>query len=200
MNPPLKTVALLARRPGLNVLTEALSGNSNIDLISVFTHSKLPKADGGGARPEFSDYEEVCQRLGVPLQPLDYPEAKNLDDYLPNEAIDLLVALSWRFVVLPKTLERLRLGSINLHRGALPAYSGAEPVRRAIEAGESRVAITAHQMAEEIDAGPVIASVWMDIEPQPANLDSAGYAEVIKTKLEPLYAPLCQEAIAALMA
>ncbi len=185
---PMRTVALLGRDTGLAVLQGALFDNEKIDLTGVFTHGKLPKAEGGGTRPELAVYQELCEQRGVPLGVLDPPEARRIEDYLP-ENIDLLVVLSWRFILTPAALRMPSMGGINLHRGELPKYAGAEPVRRAIEAADTHVAITAHKMIAEVDMGGEIARVWLDCASQPVA--------TIKQRLTGLYAPLARLAIDA---
>lgn len=196
---PLNTVALLARPPGLLVLRDALLDNPKVHLTQVFTHGRLPSAEGGGIRSELEDYRQLCEGAGVPLSVLDLPEARSLQDHLPEGRIDLLVSLSWRCLLSPLVLSRIGTASINLHRGALPAYAGAEPVRRALEAGETRVAITAHGMVEEVDAGPVLGVVWLDVE-RSASDTMELLTERTKARLEPLYAPLARLAIDSVVA
>jgi methionyl-tRNA formyltransferase len=196
---PFRTVALLGRDGGLALLRDGLLRNNLVDLVGVITHGKLPKAEGGGARPEMQLYESVCAESNVPLTVLDGSEAKQLEKHLPRD-LDLLVVLSWRFILAPAVFKTPRLGALNLHRGALPEFAGAEPVRRAVEAGETRTAITAHKMVEKVDMGPEVARVWLDLPPPPPNTVSAEYAEVIKKKLLGLYGSLARTAIKALAA
>jgi methionyl-tRNA formyltransferase len=188
----LRAVALLARMPGLLVLREALLRNPAIEVSAVYTHGRAPKAEGAGARPELEEFRADCAEHGVRLTVLDGHDARDLESRLPLEPFDLMVSLSWRFILPRAVLARARVANINLHRGALPEFRGAEPVRRAIEAGERRVAITAHRMIEEVDAGPVVATVWHDIETLPAGTSAAAYAETVKAELLPLYAPLAR--------
>jgi methionyl-tRNA formyltransferase len=196
---PLRTVALLAREPGLAVLRGALLDDPHLDLIAVATHGRLPRAEGGGPRREAEEYRRLLDPRGVPLLVADPPQSRDLGRLLPERA-DLLISVSWRSLVLTDVLDRFDVGAINLHRGALPAYGGAEPVRRAIEAGETRMAITAHHMTPEIDQGAEIARVWLDIPPMRAAVLAADYAEDVKAAMVPLYAPLARLAIAAIVA
>lgn len=178
------------------MLKDALLDNERIELLGVITHGRLPKAEGGGVRPELAAYEAICSEHRIPLRVLDFPEAHRVEDVLPDD-FDLLVVLSWRFILRPAALNKPRIGGINLHRGELPAYAGAEPVRRAIEAEETRTAITAHWLAEVIDMGPEIARVWLDMPPPAAAMPSAEHAETVKARLSGLYAPLARLAIEA---
>lgn len=192
---PYQTIALLGREPGILVLENALLNNPLINLAAVYTHGLLPKKEGGLPRPELSHYINICQSAKIPLHILDLPEAKQLELYLPNEAFDLLIVLSWRCILPKQILEKPKVASINLHRGDLPKYKGAEPVLRAINAGETSISITAHHITEELDAGPIIATATMDILPCPNNMSTPDYAEKIKRDLYPLYAPLARSSI-----
>ena len=195
---PFRTVALLAREPGLLVLKDALLNNPLVRLLEVFTHGSLPKREGGAQRPELKSYESECKAAGIPLRVLDLPEARNLERYLPGESFDLMLALSWRYILSKNVLDRPTAGAINLHRGELPKFKGAEPVRRAIEAGATSVSITAHRMTEELDSGPIVATVSIEMPPLPANITAEDYAEKIKVALYPLYAPLARLSILSL--
>ncbi len=196
---PFRTAALIGRDAGLALLRDGLLENDLIDLVGVFTHGMLPKAEGGEMRPELPDYKSLCAEHNINLTVLDGAEAKSIEAYLSDD-LDLLVVLSWRFILAPAALQNPKLGALNLHRGALPEFAGAEPVRRAIEAGKTRAAITAHKMVEQVDMGPEVARVWLDIPPLPPGVSSAEHAEVIKKRLLPLYAPLARTAIKTLAA
>jgi methionyl-tRNA formyltransferase len=193
---PLRTIALLARDPGLLVLRDALLGNPMVDLLGVYTHGKLTKAEGGGRRPELDGFIELCRNAGVPLDVMEMSGAGKLAEEIPARRPDILMVLSWRTILTAPVLAAAPRGALNIHRGALPAYPGMYPVQRAIENGDRRVAITALRMVEELDAGPVVATVWHDIDPLKPGRSSADYAEEIKLRLLPLYAPLARLAIA----
>ena len=44
--------------------------------MSVFTHGRLPKAEGGGARPELPEYKSICAARNIALTVLDGTDAK----------------------------------------------------------------------------------------------------------------------------
>ena len=194
----LRTAAFLARQPGLSVLVNALFDNPLVDLRIVLTHSHAPLAEGGGIRPEVSSFERVTKERGVPFVALDSMQSRQPHNWLPSEDIDAAVVLSWRYLLPSATLRRFRVGGVNLHRGKLPEYAGAEPVRRMIEAGERHAVITAHWITEELDAGEILGTVQIPIAPKPHSISAGAHAEAVKAKLVPLYAPLARLAVAAM--
>src|SRR3990167_4330717 len=195
---PYRTVALLGRESGIFVLKDALLNNPLINMTAVYTHGLLPKKEGGLQRPELSHYMDICKSANIPLHVLDMPEARQLVSYLPKEDFDLLIVLSWRYILEKSILDRPKVAAMNVHRGALPKYKGAEPVLRAINAGDRSVSITAHHMTEQLDDGQIVATVEIDILPCPASVDAKEYAEQIKQTLYPHYAPLVRFSIESL--
>ena len=190
-----KTVALLAREPGILVLKDALLNNPLVDLMAVYTHGLLPKKEGSLPRSELSHYKQVCELAGVPLYVLDYPNAKFLEKYLPVDPFDLLVVLSWRYILSKEVLARPKVAAINFHRGSLPSYKGAEPVKQAINAGDRQIEITAHHITECLDEGSVIATKIMKLNSGFNEVDIDAYIEQVKRDLYPLYSPLVKESL-----
>ncbi len=196
----LRTVALLAREAGLSALRAGLLRNPAIDLACVAVHRRLPSSEDAarGERPEFAAFASTCRAAGVPLVEADTrPLAKDLDFLDGEPPIDLLVSVSWRYILSPRALGRPAWGALNLHRGQLPEYAGAEPVRRMIEDRRPDAVITAHLMVEEVDAGPILGTVhlpmgWDGVTPP------AEHAEVVKRRLLPLYPRLLDLGVAAL--
>lgn len=197
-----RTVALLARPPGLAVLEHWLLPHPALEVLAVWTHARRPRSEdpARGERPELARFEALCARSGVPLVAVDDPgRCRSLDGLAGLGPVDLLCSVSWRFVVDAAALRGLRVGGINLHRGALPEYAGGEPVLRMLRDGRTEVAITAHVMAEEVDAGPVLATVRHPMGAA-AGRPEAPEVERVKRELVPLYAPLMELALAALRA
>lgn len=190
-----KTVALLGRSTGLSVLRDSLLPHPLLDVVQVFTHRNLTKAEGGGKRPELSEFQAITNAAKINLTVLDLPEARSFESYLTLQTFDLLIVLSWKYIISANALNRAKVAAINLHRGELPKYAGLNPVRRALEAGERRVAITAHKMIEQVDMGEEIARLWIDVPIMGAATDIDVATKEIKLQLEPLYAPLASLAV-----
>ena len=58
-----------------------------------------------------------------------------------------------------------RLGSINLHKGAVPRYRGMPPGFWEIYNGEESAGVTVHFVDDKLDTGPVAASSQVEISP-----------------------------------
>lgn len=199
---PLRTVGLLARQAGLAVLERSLLGNPIIELVAVATHRLLPASEdpARGERPEFRSFAEICSAHGIALLAIDErAAARDLDPLEPFAPIDLLCSVSWRHVLSARALARARVAALNLHRGKLPEYAGAEPVRRMIEDGATRAVITAHLMVEEVDAGDVVATAELRIG-ESRGRSSRELAEAVKAELVQLYPVLMDQAIRAVAA
>ena len=179
---PLKTVAFLARWPGFLVL-EGLMKDPRIDLVAVYTHGALPRAEGGGARPETYHFQAALrEKLHIrETSPEDF------------ERVDLILSLSWRRKI--PVEGKFKVAAINIHRGELLRYAGAGPVKRAITTRASRLAITAHHMTDEIDGGDPIAVVYSNVPEAPYGMNLDEHAELAKEYLYPLYWPLVDLAI-----
>lgn len=94
--------------------------------------------------------------LGVPVRrvpTLNGPEARAvLRELAPEVAVSLDNAL-----IDEETFSIPRLGTINVHHGAVPAYRGGPPVFWEIHDGGASAGFTVHAIDAGIDAGPVYA-------------------------------------------
>jgi methionyl-tRNA formyltransferase len=72
------------------------------------------------------------------------------------EEADLLIAVSWRYLVPPKVFTRLRLGAYVIHDSLLPAYRGFAPTVWALINREKEVGATLFAMTEGVDAGDIV--------------------------------------------
>ena len=135
----LKTVALLARKPGLEIL-DALLSDPRIDLKVVYTYNHLPKSESPKEnnsigytvtqRPEWPVFKEKCERAGV----LIWTEVGSNGFNPTNDRhapYDLLLCCNWRQVV-PEWILGAARHAINIHRGELPKYPGKRPVLQAV--------------------------------------------------------------------
>lgn len=152
-----KLVGLLARDHGLYAL-KALMNSPSFEVALVFTHRYEPKSLGGKERAEFRHYQEYCCENEIEL--LEVDSKKEANEMIHSLSflgdLDVLLSVSWRYLVSKEILERFAFGGVNLHRGLLPNYPGAEPILQALKNGDEQIYISAHKMIEEIDQGKVL--------------------------------------------
>jgi formyltetrahydrofolate deformylase len=146
-----KRVALLASR----------ESHCLMELLWRWERGELP-CDIACVISNHDDHRVAVERLGlayhhVPATPANRPEAEErLLSLLSESACDLVVLARYMQILSGAFLERLAVPVINIHHSFLPAFSGAEPYRRAFERGVKIVGATAHYVIEELDAGPII--------------------------------------------
>lgn len=183
-----RVICLVARQGGVKLLT-CLLRHPNITVVGVFTHSKRPRSEDPNRteRPEFLQMRKLLEGINIPLYAVDsLSEAKRMEGFEELGEFDFLLSLSWRFLVHPHILGRSRLADINLHRGLLPRYSGAEPVRRMLEDGLKQATITAHIMVDAIDAGEILQEDNLEMRIMSGEALPAAI-ERIKKSLESIY-------------
>lgn len=92
-----------------------------------------------------------------------YQPAKLKDDefYAALSALapDVLVVASYGRIIPRRILDLPKVAPLNLHGSLLPAYRGASPIQSAILEGERVTGTSLMVMDEEIDHGPVIATI-----------------------------------------
>lgn len=142
--------------------------DSGQEIVCVYTKPDTPK--NRGMKMAVSEVKAAAQRAGLPIrQPVtlrDGTEAEALRALKPD-----LVAVVAYGMLLPKDiLEIPPLGCVNIHASLLPALRGAAPIQRAVLEGLPETGVTAMYMAEELDAGDMIAVKKTPIGP----LETAG--------------------------
>lgn len=181
----MKIAAFLAREHGLAGL-KALLSESNIQVTTLYTHRYEPQSQL--ERKEFPLYLTIAKQHHLPFQTID--SSKEMETL--NLNADLILSISWRYRFSQKLLQSCPLGGVNIHRGALPQYRGAEPIKRALQNGKKQIVVCAHQMIEQIDAGPILEYAIHDIvRIEGEDLEIA--VERIKKEITPLFALLCHE-------
>jgi methionyl-tRNA formyltransferase len=98
----------------------------------------------------------ACARLGVPIDRCEDPNDPEIVGRLAALGVDLILVAGCARVLGADLLATARLGAINLHPSRLPAYRGRDPLFWALLHGERTVAVTAHRLTAEVDAGPIL--------------------------------------------
>lgn len=135
------------------VLRQLLDGPDT--LVGVFTR---PDARRGRGMELFSPpVKQLAVEHGIPVfQPTKWRDGEAVATLRALDA-DLGITAAYGRILPQEALDAPRLGCINVHASLLPRWRGADPIRRAILAGDSETGVTIMQMVLEMDAG---ASLW----------------------------------------
>lgn len=106
---------------------------------------------------------------------------------------DLFVVVAYGQILSGGILEIPGKFSLNIHASLLPKYRGASPINWAIINGEKVTGVTAMQVIEKMDAGPIIAQKELAIEDQDT-------AVTLENRLAVLGAGLLLESVRAVEA
>jgi methionyl-tRNA formyltransferase len=143
-------IALLcATRRGLRVLERLIQLAPDSELLVV----SFPEEPG--EPPFLKDIQSLALARGaafVETRRVGNAEHQNVWD----RTLDLLLAVSWRYMVPADVYRRARLGAFVLHDSLLPKYRGFAPTVWAIVNGEDHTGATLFEMGTDVDAGPIV--------------------------------------------
>ncbi len=95
------------------------------------------------------------------------PEKLKDEDFLAelqNTQWDVFLVAAYAKLIPKNILEMPRRGSLNVHPSLLPKFRGPSPALSAILADERATGVTIMQMAEKMDAGPIVAQARIELE------------------------------------
>jgi methionyl-tRNA formyltransferase len=111
-----------------------------------------------GARLHRRSIKSLAASSGVPLIATRSVNGPDFIQRVRGLAPDVIVSVAAPEIFKSELLRVPRLGCINIHSGRLPTYRGMMPTFWQMLQGERTVTITAHLMAERLDAGDVLAT------------------------------------------
>jgi methionyl-tRNA formyltransferase len=90
---------------------------------------------------------------------------KNREDLtlLTDTAFDFFVVLAYGKIMPEWLIELPKYGTINAHPSLLPKLRGASPIRSALLSDLSAVGVTIMQMDKELDHGPILTQMPIDL-------------------------------------
>jgi methionyl-tRNA formyltransferase len=131
--------------------------DSTHQVVAVVSQPDRPK--GRGQRLVATPTKALAAEHGVPVL---QPERMRDEAFLARLRVlqpDLGVVAAYGRILTDALLAIPRLGMINVHASLLPAYRGAAPVHRAVMAGETETGVTIMRVVQELDAGPMLATI-----------------------------------------
>lgn len=178
-------VGFLSRAHGLNALN-ALVNSDGYKLKAVYTHALNPRSQDPkrGKRIDYDQYVRICSERNIPLFAIDSKDQK-----IEVPECDFIVEISWRYLIPEDIVKKARLAAFGIHRGKLPEYAGAEPIKQALMKNENEIVLSAHYLIPIIDHGKTITSVSY-----PVNYDSSASfddnVQRLRDEITPLFSKI----------
>ena len=153
-----KRIALVGDTNGINQMLQALP-NELVSCVVCATN-----------RPENHDeVKKIAKNLGCGffIQPKESTE--KYDEFMNSFAAlepDIIFCNSYSMILRSSLLNIVNYNAINCHCSLLPNNRGANPWQWALIKGETKTGITLHYMADELDAGDIIAQLEIEITPE----------------------------------
>jgi len=94
------------------------------------------------------------------------PGGKKWDSFWNSADIDLILVVSWRYMIPPSVYNKARYGTFVFHDSLLPKYRGFSPTVWAIINGENQTGVTLFEIAEKVDEGDIIDQIAIPIHPE----------------------------------
>ncbi len=153
-------IALLcATDRGYQVFQKLLEIKKPEHELSVFSFREEPH------EPPFLSKIEALAKLSSSR----FTEAKSITPKLlsniDHPPIDILLAVSWRYMVPRTVFGEAKIGAFVFHDSLLPKYRGFSPTVWAIANGESETGVTLFEMADDVDSGAIVAQKAIHIDP-----------------------------------
>ena len=122
-----------------------------------------PTISGRGKKENPSPVEIMAGTLGLPVTRTGkLTDNQELIDALDSENPGVIFVIDFGQIIREPFLSRMCL---NIHPSLLPEYRGAAPIQRAILDGHERTGVTVFRLAQEMDAGGILAQSAVDISP-----------------------------------
>ena len=133
-------------------------------LAPVLVVTPPPKPTGRGRRVAPVPLAREAEALGLPLHRTQDVNGRTSRDAVAVAAPDVIITAGFGQKLGPALIALPPRGCLNLHTSLLPRYRGASPVAAALRDGAAETGISIFQMDEELDHGPVLATVTLPLE------------------------------------
>lgn len=131
-------------------------------VVAVVTQPDRPAGRGRVLRP--GAIKTVALEEGIPVLQPEKPRGDSFLAQLRELDPELSVVAAYGEILTDDVLELPTLGSVNVHASLLPELRGAAPVNWAIIRGHEHSGVTIMRMVRELDAGPVLYRVAVELD------------------------------------
>jgi len=132
-------------------------------VVAVVTQPDRPAGRGRAVRP--GAIKTVAMEEGIPVLQPEKPRGDEFLAQLRELEPEISVVAAYGEILTEEVLALPSLGSVNVHGSLLPELRGAAPVNWAIIRGHEHSGVTIMRMVRELDAGPVLYRVAVELPP-----------------------------------
>ena len=179
-------VGFLSRPHGYDALS-AIAKSQNYKIIKLYTHKLNPKSQDPqrSIRTDYELFVKKCADNSIPLISIDTVS----DEITDFPDCDYILEISWRYVIPKNVIDKARITAFGIHRGKLPDFAGAEPIKQALLNGEKKIVLSAHYLEKDIDAGNIISTIEFPVNYN-GDKDLDANIQTIRDKITPLFSKL----------
>ena len=149
-------VGFLSRSHGYDALS-AITESQNYQIIKLYTHKLNPKSQDPqrSIRTDYELFVKKCADNSIPLTAIDSMN----DEIVSFPDCDYIIEISWIQIFPTNIIKKAGIAAFGIHRGKLPDFPGAEPIKQALLNGEKKIVLSAHYLEKDIDVGNVISTI-----------------------------------------
>ena len=179
-------VGFLSRPHGFDALS-ALINSQNYKIIKVYTHKLNPKSQDPqrSIRTDYELFVKKCADNSIPLTAIDSMN----DEIVDFPDCDYIIEISWRYIIPTNIIKKAGIAAFGIHRGKLPDFPGAEPIKQALLNGEKKIVLSAHYLEKDIDAGNVISTIEFPVNYNDGK-DLDVNIQTVRDEIAPLFSKL----------
>jgi methionyl-tRNA formyltransferase len=179
-------VGFLSRPHGYDALS-AIAKSQNYKIIKLYTHKFNPKSQDPqrSIRTDYELFVKKCADNSIPLVLIDTAS----DEITDFPDCDYILEISWRYKIPNNIINKARIAAFGIHRGKLPDFAGAEPIKQALLNGEKKIVLSAHYLEKDIDAGNIISTIEFPVNYN-GDKDLDVNIQIIRDEITPLFSKL----------
>ena len=133
------------------------------EVLAVITQPDRPKGRGKKIIP--SPVKQVATAYGLEVLQPDKASSPQFCEIIRGKRPYLLVVVAFGQILKKNLLDIPSWGVLNIHASLLPKYRGAAPIQWAIINNEAKTGLTAMQMDEGLDTGPILLQQEVSLMP-----------------------------------
>ena len=169
---------------------QSLLDDESFDIISIITQAD--KKAGRDLKIIKSSVKLLAEKYNLNIKQPD--KLKDILPFIIDIKPDLIVVIAYG-KILPKTiLDTPKYNCINVHASLLPKYRGSACIPAPILNGDKISGISIMKMDENMDTGPIIEQIKIDLDP---NETSLTLADKIKQAIKEHLTTILKEYIAS---